>query len=278
MPITFIGFDSAWTDNKRLPGAICSICHDGHRFHDFKAPILVSFNGALEYVRAARGKYGLTLIAIDQPTIVPNSTGMRLAERVAASAVSWLGGGVQPANRSKVGMFDDRAPIWRFLRELNALDDPLRARDAETGLFIMEVFPALALAALHPGFCGRLKGPRYNPTRKKTFRQPDWDRVIAVIRAETRAFACSEADDWTALLKGSVRPGKSDQDKLDAIVCLLVAIRWRLLPPEQSVMIGDLASGYIVAPVAPEIRQRLVSRASLLSVKIDGKMPHNLPT
>jgi predicted RNase H-like nuclease len=278
MPITFIGFDSAWTDNKRFPGAICSICHDGHGFRDFKAPILVSFNDALEYVRAARGKYGLTLIAIDQPTIVPNSTGMRLAERVAASAVSWLGGGVQPANRSKVGMFDDQAPIWRFLRELNALDDPLRARDAETGLFIMEVFPALALAALHPGFCGRLKGPRYNPTRKKTFRQPDWDRVIEVIRAETRTFACAEADDWTALLKGSVRPGKSDQDKLDAVVCLLVAIRWRLLPPEQSVMIGDLASGYIVVPVAPEIRQRLVSRASLLSVEIDGKMPHNVPT
>lgn len=271
MATTFIGFDSAWTDNKRFPGAICSIRHDGRQFLDFKAPILVSFNGALEYVRAARAKDGLTLVAIDQPTIVPNPNGMRPAERVAASVVSWLGGGVQPANRSRVGMFDDGAPIWEFLRKMNALDDPLRARVAENGLFIMEVFPALALAGFHQGFCGRLKGPRYNPTRKKTFRQADWDSVVAVVGAETRTLCCTDADDWSASIKGRGIPEKSDQDKLDAVICLLAAVRWRLSPPGQSVMIGDLTSGYIVAPVAPEIRQRLASRASLLSVMVDGK-------
>jgi predicted RNase H-like nuclease len=273
MSITFIGFDSAWTDNKRFPGAICSIRHDGQRFHDFKAPVLVSFNSALEYVRAAQEKDGPTLVAIDQPTIVPNPKGMRPAERVAASVVSWLGGGVQPANRSKVGMFDDGAPIWGFLRELGAIDDPLRARAAEDGLFIMEVFPALALAAFHQGFCGRLKGPRYNPARRKTFCQADWDSVVAVIKAEASKFRCTDANNWSASLQGSGRPGKSDQDKLDAVVCLLSAIRWRLLPPDQSIMIGDRTTGYIVAPVVPEIRRRLASRANLLSVLVDGKMP-----
>ena len=61
------------------------------------------------FVREIRGPGQLTLVAIDQPTIVPDQSSMRPAERIAASAISWLGGGVQPANRARVGMFDDEA-------------------------------------------------------------------------------------------------------------------------------------------------------------------------
>jgi predicted RNase H-like nuclease len=46
------------------------------------------------------------VVTIDQPTMVPNPGGMRPVDKVAASLISWLGGGVQPANRSKKGMFD----------------------------------------------------------------------------------------------------------------------------------------------------------------------------
>jgi predicted RNase H-like nuclease len=52
--------------------------------------------------------------------VVPNLTEMRPVERAAAALVSWLGGGVQPANRGKLGMFCDASPIWRFLTALGA--------------------------------------------------------------------------------------------------------------------------------------------------------------
>ncbi len=122
-------------------------------------------------------------MAIDQPTIVPNLTGSRPVDRVAASVISWVGGGVQPANRSKLGMFDDAAPIWRFKADLGASDDALAARGAEAGLFIAEVFPALALTSFEPAFCGRKLRPCYNPDRRKTFRLEDWHRVLAVVAA-----------------------------------------------------------------------------------------------
>jgi predicted RNase H-like nuclease len=32
MTVTFVGFDSAWTDNPAMPGAICSLCYDGQGF------------------------------------------------------------------------------------------------------------------------------------------------------------------------------------------------------------------------------------------------------
>jgi predicted RNase H-like nuclease len=269
MPVTFVGFDSAWTDNPTSPGAICSIDYDGRQFSGFKEPILARFSQALVFIRGVDGPGGLTLVAIDQPTIVSNQSSMRPAERVAASAISWLGGGVQPANRARVGMFDDGAPIWSFLRDLNATEDPELARSAQVGLHIMEVFPALALPAFHDDFCGRLRAPRYNPARR-TFRREDWVRVVEVVAAESEKLGCSVVTEWCTPLGALSNPHKSDQDRLDAVICLLIAIRWRLSPREQSVMIGDRTHGYIIAPVTDETRRRLKARADLTGVALDG--------
>lgn len=273
MAVTFIGFNSAWTDNPKKPGAICSIVHDSDHFTDFKEPFLAGFDDALDFIRSVHVHSHLTVVAIDQPTIVPNPSGMRAAERVAASVVSWLGGGVQPANRSRVGMFDEGAPIWNFLKRLGACDDPEGARTAKSGLFTMEVFPALALAAFSDDLCGRLRGARYNPARRQTFRQIDWDKVVAVVTAEAHILECGDFDAWCASLEDNGAPRKCDQDKLDAAICLLSAIRWMRGPRVTSIMIGDLVRGYITSPVNNEIRTRLEMKAKLLSVALDGTIP-----
>lgn len=178
--VSIIGFDSAWTDNQNAPGAVCIIRIDGAGRRTLVQPSLVSFDQALTMIEAETAP--LRIVALDQPTIVPNVTGMRPVDRVAASLISWLGGGVQPANRSKIGMFDDAAPVWRFKERLGAVEDPEASRGAVAGLFLMEVFPALALPSLNPAFCGRLLGPRYNPARRKTFTLAGWHGVIAAIR------------------------------------------------------------------------------------------------
>ena len=63
MAATFVGFDSAWTDNPTLPGAICSVVYDGRRFGDFKEPTLVRFGQALDFVRDIHAPGQLTLVA-----------------------------------------------------------------------------------------------------------------------------------------------------------------------------------------------------------------------
>src|SRR5258707_5657894 len=149
---TYIGFDSAWADNPKAPGAICAVGIEDGRAVRFHPPQLVSFDQALTFIRKVRSDDGTTLIALDQPTVVPNLTRMRPVERVAASLISWLGGGVQPSNRGRLGMFCNASPIWRFLTVLEAVEDPEKARTAADGLYLMEVFPALALASLGAGF------------------------------------------------------------------------------------------------------------------------------
>lgn len=225
---------------------------------------------AKAFIESVRSPSGVSLVALDQPTLVPNATSMRPVERGAASLISWMGGGVQPANRGRSGMFCDAAPVWPFLAALGAEENPERARDADDGLFIMEVFPALALASLGPGFFGRLAGPRYNPGRRKTFRAADWVKVADTAAAQASALGCDELAGWCSAAGALPKPGKADQDMLDAALCTLIALRWRLGPRRDSLLLGDLTSGYMVLPVSQAVRERLTVAAWKYSVAVDG--------
>jgi predicted RNase H-like nuclease len=247
IPTSIIGFDSAWTDHPKKPGAICAIRTDLSGERSFVEPQLTSFDGALAFIERERSLCARCLVALDQPTIVPNSTGMRPVDRVAASFVSWLGGGVQPANHSKKGMFDADAPIWRFKERLGVTEDTELARSSASGIFLIEVFPALALPSIEPAFCGRRLGPRYNPERK-TFRLTDWTAVTMAILRHAVAEQIAGMEVWAESAHALTAPRKPDQDKLDATICALIGYIWMFKPHDNSVMLGDLQSGYMITP------------------------------
>ena len=270
----YVGFDSAWTDNAKAPGAITAIEIDNGRVITWHPPHLVSFAGALSFINQIRSPTGVTLVALDQPTIVPNATSMRPVERAIASVVSWIGGGVQPSNRGRIGMFCDKSPVWSFLKSLGAIEDPEAAHDAKTGLYLVEVFPAAALPSIATESFGRLKGMKYNPQRKKTFKAPDWLAVAAACAAEAETFNCDELAAWSRAIGQHVKPSKADQDKLDAAICLLVALRWRLRQRQDSLMLGDMNTGYMVMPASPDVRLRLTIAAKKYQVPVDGMIPH----
>ena len=163
---TLIGFDSAWTNNAKAPGAICAIQRHATGDSTFYPPKLTSFEGALQFISEIESDAGITLIALDQPTIVSNSQGKRPVESAVSPLMGWIGGAVQPSNRSRLGMFCDASPIWPFLSQLQALEEPEKARVANKGRYLIEVFPALAMPSLDETFFGRLKAPKYNPERK----------------------------------------------------------------------------------------------------------------
>jgi predicted RNase H-like nuclease len=273
MKTVFIGFDSAWAGNKKAPGAICSLSYDGDKFFDFHEPRLVGFHKAKQFVGSVSRGRRLAIVAIDQPTIVPNETGMRDAEKVAASVISWIGGGVQPANRARTKMFGDGAPVWKFLRNTRVKENPEKSRSAKRGRFIMEVFPALALPAFNPKFYGRHKAPKYNPANRKKFRKDDWNAVVATVVREALSTGSKSFISWCQKLSRIAKPRKHHQDELDAAICLLIAIRWQNGKRKESVMIGDLKNGYIVAPTNPEVRARLRGKAAAYQVRLDGVIP-----
>ena len=267
MAINLIGFDSAWSDQPKVPGAICGLRTKGDGTATFHAPTLVGFAEARVFVQSLHAPGDMTLVAIDQPTIVRNQTGMRPAERVVAGTMSWSGGGIQPAYRDKASMFGDGAPIWLFLDALGFTDDPERAATARSGGYVMEVYPALALLSLDDRFASAGKrGPRYNPARP-TFRQDDWGGACDATEREAVRLGLPEAAAWCAGLDRAAKPRKAMQDRLDAILCLLIAARWRA-DRSSCAMIGDRAAGYIVAPMGDVVRKRLCDAASGTNPKV----------
>ncbi|MFD1702921.1 DUF429 domain-containing protein [Methylopila henanensis] len=267
---SIIGFDSAWVDKPTAPGAVCAIrLTDGGRLK-FIEPLLASFAQALEFIREEQRHSERCLVALDQPTIVPNASSCRPVDRVAGSLISWLGGGVQPANRSKIGMFDDAAPIWRFKEALGAIEDPEGARSAAYGLFLIEAFPAMALPTLEAAYFGYKLGPRYNPDRRKTFKLEHWRGVLAAVSRFALVEGLAGIANWAEKATAIEKPRKADQDKLDAVICALVGYQWLVKSRAGSVMIGDLKTGYMIVPVSPDVRTRLRLAAVVRGVTIDG--------
>jgi predicted RNase H-like nuclease len=268
---TVVGFDSAWTDSINAPGAVCAIRCNRDGELSSSEPELASFDQAFDFIAAEHARSDVCIVALDQPTIVPNLGGMRPVDKVAASLISWLGGGVQPANRSKKGMFDDAAPIWRFKQRLKASDDAEAARSADKGRFLIEVFPALALPSLEAAYYGRLVAPRYNPANRKRFRLPDWVGITTMVYRHAGTLGLISLATWAHRASLNQGPKKSDQDKLDAVICALVGHIWRAKPRTDAIMVGDLQYGYMIGPASPEVRARLSAAAEKHKVPIDGR-------
>lgn len=260
------GFDSAWTDQNL--GAICAISFDRQGHCKFYEPRSANFDEARMFIEETRRDHAFSLVAIDQPTVVPNAEGSRPVDRVAASLISYVGGGVQPANRSKANMFGDGAPIWGFLSESKAVQDPFQARAANSGHFLIEAFPALALPALRACFAQRKGAPKYNPANKKKFRLEDWQSVSCVVLKKAEEFGIHELVEWANCMRALPKPNKSKQDLLDSSICALIGLIWRAAQPEASSMIGDTEKGYMVTPVSDRVRQRLKSAAAKAGVSM----------
>ena len=249
---------------NRNPGAICALSFDALGQAAFKPPRPVRFREALCYINEHKSSSARAVVAIDQPTIVPNASGMRPAERVAASPIGSAGGGVQPANKgandkTKAAMFGPDAPIWRFKKYLGAEDDPERARNSDRGLFLIEVFPALALLGLYAPFAGLNCAPKYNPENRKKFRKSDWDAVVKAVTETARGMKLAACAEWcsTHRIASKPKPDKRDQDQLDAVICALIGYIWIACERSSSVVLGDLERGYIVTPVSRETATRL---------------------
>lgn len=103
---------------------------------------------------------------------------------------------------------------------------------------------------------GRL--PKYNPARKDSFKLSDWKHVCQLV---LEFLTNHSLHDSCAALQQAISldsPRKSDQDKLDAYLCLLSGIH--LTEQNECLMVGDFDSGYMVVPYNSSLHHELNKR------------------
>ena len=150
--------------------------------------------------------------------------------------------------------------MWPFLSRFGGPADPL-GPVADSRVF--ETYPVLAMIALlwtlpDSRAAGRL--PKYNPERQKTFSNSDWQHVCALASCAFRERGLMEIVRWIDESALKTSPRKSDQDGLDACLCLLVALH--LVEMKDCLMVGDRQSGYIVVPYGAGLRAELEARCN----------------
>lgn len=259
MTTLLVGFDSAWTKTKS--GAIIGALRlDDGRLAALGPPRTVNYVEAQKVVLAWQAEHvpSASLVLLDQPTIVVNAIGQRPVENIVASSVSRRRGGMQPANTSKKEMFGVDAPMWPFLSKFGGAADPFAP---VAGNCVFETYPVLAAIALgwtvkDSRTSGRL--PKYNPERKRTFSIGDWRHVCASISRSFQERGLVEVVRWVDDAGQNASPRKSDQDGVDACICLLVAVR--LADQKACLLVGDRESGYIVVPHNAELATELGER------------------
>jgi predicted RNase H-like nuclease len=105
--------------------------------------------------------------------------------------------------------------------------------------------------------------PKYNPERRKTFAISDWIPVCRGAAAKLSAERLTELATWLDLAACNPSPTKSDQDRLDACICLIAALH----PAKygESLFVGNCATGYIVVPDSEVLRAELTIRCRELT-------------
>jgi predicted RNase H-like nuclease len=166
---------------------------------------------------------------------------------------------MQPANRRRTEMFGPDAPVWEFLAGLGGAADPF---DDAQSTRVLETYPVLAIIALgwtlpdkeRPA--GRL--PKYNPERRKTFAISDWTHVCRTTSVWLATAGARESAAWAEGAAIKTKPTKSDQDRLDACICLVSALH--LANGREGLLVGCCATGYIVVPDSEMLRNEFERR------------------
>jgi predicted RNase H-like nuclease len=258
MTTLLVGFDSAWTATNS--GALVGTVRfsDG-TFHGLGAPQIVDYREAELVILKWQADQvpTATIVLLDQPTIVKNAAGQRPVENIVGSPVGLRYGGMQPANTARE-TFGKKAAVWPFLTRFGGPADPIEPI-ADTRVF--ETYPVLAMIALgwvlpDSRATGRL--PKYNPERGKTFSIRDWQYLCGRLSSAFRDRGLTEIVRWIEGAGLKTSPRKSDQDCLDACLCLLVALY--LAERKDCLMVGNRQTGYIVVPYGVGLRAELDAR------------------
>lgn len=240
----YVGIDLAWGD--RRPTGLAVLDADG-------TLLAVSAVRTDEEIEAALASYveGECLVAIDAPLIVRNPTGNRPAEKQLNKDFARFDAGAHPSNTGKAEFRDQ--PRGARVASLLGLDINPWSRRPRRGI---EVYPHPATVALFR--LGRTLKYKDKPGRDVEHLRAELLVLMRLVEGLSGAEPSLQVEGpaWRALHAAVVAAVRKSElrvveDQVDAVVCAYIA-RYADLRREDTIVYGDLESGYIVTPALPD--------------------------
>ncbi|XGB41049.1 MAG: DUF429 domain-containing protein [Nodosilinea sp. LVE1205-7] len=236
----FLGIDLGWQSGA---SGLCCLSLEGDRLILKCLTRLQSIESILAWVEEYSRPSQTAVVAVDAPTLIPNQTGMRLADRLAHQYFGQYDAGCYPANQGR----PFAARLVAFGRALEALGfahSPHSPAQPQ-GRFQLEVFP-------HPATVHLFNLQRILKYKKGRLgeRRPQLEKLrhyqLTVLPQLTPALGISPSELPAIPTTGAAM--KAVEDQLDSLICAYVAAHWWYWGESRNWVLGDRQQGYIVVP------------------------------
>jgi len=236
----FLGIDLAWYSQ---PTGLCCLHWQDGKLSLVDLTRLLGMPEILAWIDHHLPSHRPGGIAVDAPTVITNSTGMRGCDRLAHRYFGRYDAGCYPAN---LGLpFADRLLAFSHSLETRGFDHTPELVAQAPIRFQVEVFP-------HPATVRLFRLPRILKYKKGRV----GDRRIAL--AQFRQYILEvlpQADPPLKLEASSLPPVpttgaalKHLEDQLDSLICAYVAAHWWQWGTDRNQVLGDRTTGYIIVP------------------------------
>lgn len=180
-------------------------------------------------------------VAVDAPTLIPNPSGMRLADRLAHRYFGKYDAGCYPANLGRP--FAARLVGFGLDLEARGFAHAPSITPQQSQRFQIEVFPHVATIQL------------FNLSKILKYKKGRLSQRAEAL-GELRTYLLSALAHHQPPLRIDQLPEipttgkalKALEDQLDSILCAYVAAHWWYWGHRYNWVMGDLGSGYIVVP------------------------------
>ena len=239
----FIGVDFGWSSGA---SGLCCLQWQNNILEILDLTTILEIEDILTWIDHQTSPDFPALIAVDAPTIINNSTGMRLPDKLTHKYFGRYHAGCYPANLS-----------LKFAHRTTGFSQSLLTRNfqhaptiepQQPGRYQIEVFPHPAtinlfgLEKILKYKKGKLADRRRELTRLRGYITNILPKLQPALNLASRAQIPAIADKQTG------KELKAIEDQLDSLICAYVAAHWWYWGGLKNMVLGNIDTGFIVIP------------------------------
>lgn len=260
----FIGIDLGWVSGA---SGLCCLEWTGSRLQLLQLNCIQELELIWLWLERWVAESESAVVAVDAPTIIPNTVGMRTPDKLTQKYFSRFHAGCYPANLNRP--FAQRTIQVGKQLEAYGFQHAPTIEPQRPGRYQIEVFP-------HPAMIHLFKLQQILKYKKGTIavRRPQLSKLRRLIKAVLPSLEPSLNLErynyqWTKTAIGQKIGGKQMkiiEDQLDSLICAYVAAYWWYWGTERNWVLGDRAQGYIIVPAPlPKLKNQNAPQAAKLT-------------
>ncbi|ABA22605.1 conserved hypothetical protein [Trichormus variabilis ATCC 29413] len=183
------------------------------------------------------------IIGVDAPTLIPNSTGSRLPDKLTHKYFGKYHAGCYPANQGLA--FAERTINFGLELESRGFAHAPTIEAQKLGRYQIEVFPHPAIVHLFSlDRILKYKKGRISERRLELIKL--YQYIVDILPTMEPALCVKKLSLGEIPHTGAEL--KAAEDKLDSLICAYVAAHWWYWGEQRNLVLGDRTTGYIVIP------------------------------